>query len=162
MYHQRVILRCLEEDRVLVVTPHREIHETVLAEGSVYQEIRRVHNGRLPVGVGEDVTYLAKNSDEGPFVREEFLNLLQKAEDWRATSPRRCLTVKLGEDGKRHRILEPGVSVVEGFDAGMALVWVVVYSSEGVGWAIISCHHHPPSSKRLEARTFGSLRKVGL
>ena len=131
LYHQRVVLRCLEGDRVKVVTPDREIQDTILQVGSVYQDIKRVHNGRLPQGVSEDETYMAKHTSEGAFTRDELLSLVHKAEAESSPGPRHRITGKLDSDGKRHPVRGAVEGTAEQEIETPGLAWIVVYSSDG-------------------------------
>ena len=132
LYHHRIVLRGLEGDRAVVVTPDRETFVTSLAVGETYDDLKRMHNGRLPGGPTEEDTYLAKHSEQGVFSREELLQLVHQAEEEGVPRPRRRQLGKLGEDGLRHPAPVPRVAsrkpeIAEAPD----LVWLVLYSSTG-------------------------------
>ena len=59
--HHRVVLRCMEGDKVVVATPDRDIFETELTVGEMYLEVRRMYGTRLPSGVYENEPYLFKH-----------------------------------------------------------------------------------------------------
>ena len=104
LYHHRVVLKGLEENKALVVTPDRETFLTELAIGETYDDSKRMHSGHLPTGLREDDTYLAKRSEHGLFVREELLELTRKAEVDAQPRPSRRITGKLDGQGVRQPV----------------------------------------------------------
>ena len=107
LYHERVVLRCYGADQVLVVTPDRETFRTELVVGETYSDIKRISSTRLPGGLSENDTYMAKHSGDGNFSREELLQMVQEAET--PPGPRRRIAGKLGADGLRHPAPSAGV-----------------------------------------------------
>lgn len=81
LLHRRVVLLCESGNRALVVTPDRDVQDTVLEVGKVYSEVRRMEVGRLPRGVRERATYLAKHSEQGEFTTEELRALALEARE---------------------------------------------------------------------------------
>ena len=133
LYHQRIVLRCTDKDKVHVVTPDREVQETELKVGDVYLDVRRMYGTRLPSGIAEDVTYLNKHAGGGAIARDELLGLIRGLDQGTPSTPRRRVTGKLGDDGKRHAVageLAKANPDPRGLDD---LVWIVVYSSNGQG-----------------------------
>ena len=114
-----------------MVTPDRESFITELAVGEVYDDIKRMHNGRLPIGLTEDDTYLAKHSEQGPFVREELLELARKADADVQARPARRITGKLDEKGIRRPVGGRSAPAIVEQALASDQVWVVVYSSTG-------------------------------
>lgn len=78
LLHWRGILHVTEGDKVVVVTPDRDIEVTELAVGSTYTEVKRYDNSRLPAGVRERDTYMPKHSYEGNIGVDEFRKLVQQ------------------------------------------------------------------------------------
>ncbi|CAE7299586.1 UPF1 [Symbiodinium sp. CCMP2592] len=109
----------------------KELADTILEVGQVYQDIRRVHNGRLPQGVDENETYMAKHSDQGAFTRQELLELIKKAEADDTRRPRHRITGKLDSDGQRHPVRATGMEAAVHEREVSDFVWIVVYSSDG-------------------------------
>ena len=90
-----------------------------------------MQNGRLPMGLAEDDTYLAEHSEQGPFVRDELLELIRRADAEAQPRPARRITGKLDENGVRHPVGgRPAPEAIEGPTVS-DYVWVVVYSSTG-------------------------------
>ncbi|CAE7560259.1 UPF1 [Symbiodinium sp. CCMP2592] len=131
LYHQRIVLRCSGKDKVHIVTPDREVQETELKVGSVYSDIRRMHNGRLPTGISENETYLNKHSGDGAISRDELLKLIRDVESVSSEGPRRRVTGKLGDDGRRHPPAGDAAKPKQTSGMEDGVVWVVVYSSTG-------------------------------
>ena len=121
LYHHRMVLKGLEGDRAWVVTPDRETFVTELATGETYDDIKRMHTGRLPMGLTEDDTSLAKHSEQ---------ELVRKADSESQPRPARRITGKLDEQGVRQPV--GGLRAPTGEQVeSPGQVWVVVYSSTG-------------------------------
>ena len=127
LYYARVILRCCGEDKVLVATPDREVFRTDLVVRETYSDIKRISSTRLPGGLTENDTYLARNSGEGNFSHEELLGMVQHAD--RQEAPRRRIAVKLGDDGQRHPAPKTMVNRLPIEVGDLPEVWVVCFSS---------------------------------
>lgn len=93
LLHWRGVLRCIQENECVVVTPNRDVETSTLAVGEVYQEVKRYELGRLPRGVRDKDTYLPRHSDQGDFSSEEMRRLVLIQEDLAAN-----------QDGGRRRI----------------------------------------------------------
>ena len=64
LLHGHAVLICHEGNRCSVVTPDRDIYDTVLEVGDIYADVKRMTGGRLPGGVRERDTYMAKHSED--------------------------------------------------------------------------------------------------
>lgn len=89
LLHWRGILLPLEGDEAVVVTPDRDIEVTSLRAGSIYTQVLRYEQGRLPAGVRERNTYLPKHSGGGPIEPAEFRRLVSAGEKVRDRHQRR-------------------------------------------------------------------------
>ena len=129
LLHQRVVLLCESGNRVLVVTPDRDVQDTVLEVGKVYSEVQRMEVGRLPRGVHERGTYLAKHSEQGEFSTAELRDLaLEAREQGFGVAPSRRLEEKtppflVDAAGAKQAAPEPEVPLDK--------ILMCVYSSSG-------------------------------
>lgn len=142
LLHWRCVLACTEGNKVVVVTPDRDMENTELVVGEIYTEIKRMPEGRLPRGTKDRETYLPRHSPEGVIKPAEMRNLILMA-DRRVEALRgRRVTGKLAADGRVH-LNHPaegdpekgdrGVAVQEGQEADSECVWLVVFSEDGKG-----------------------------
>ena len=80
LLHWRMVLHCFGGDKVLVVTPDRDINDTTLKVGDVFTEVIRLDRERLPHRVRERETYLPRHSADGNMTIEELRQLFERAE----------------------------------------------------------------------------------
>lgn len=71
LLHERVVIAVHSGDLCKVLTPDRDINETQLHVGEIYSEVLRKEAGRLPTGIREKDTYMAKHSGAGEFSHTE-------------------------------------------------------------------------------------------
>ena len=102
----------------VVVTPDSDIEVTTLRTGSIYTQVLRYDQGRLPAGVRERNTYLPKQSGGGPIDPAEFRRLVTTGEKVRDRHQRRqdqgrgAGTAVAGEEPERgHRAVLGHVSL---------------------------------------------------
>ena len=93
LLHWGAVLRCIQENDCVVLTPDRDVETSTLSVGDVHQEVRRYEQGRLPRGVRDKDAYLPRprHSDRGDFSSEEMRGLVLVQEDFAANHEKgRC------------------------------------------------------------------------
>lgn len=137
LLHGRVVLLCRHGNLVKVLTPDRDINETVLEVGETYTEIRHMDGNKLPSGVRERDTYLAKHSDRGEFTHAELLQYTQAAAASGFTGGNISRRLDAKSPAVAHAAIAPAPTQANeqqgdpGLDDGR--IWITVYSSTGKG-----------------------------
>lgn len=132
LLHWRGVLLCKNGDLCTVITPDRDIEDSELKVGEVYQEIRRYDDGRLPRTVRERDTYLPKHSSQGVFTDEEMRKFVLNAERAvDAARVRRRVTGRREEHREEGLAGEPVAAPEDVGDGSHDFGWLVVYRSGG-------------------------------